>query len=222
MSDESWFLTRSLEDLEAERAAGDLDDRSYSELKAAYTARAAAPAGEAAPRRGPLPLLIALLVAFGVGAGLLVARSAGTRLPGDNISGSTPTSQNAKLDAQAQQQIQQGKVLDAIKSFDAALKVAPNDPVALAYKGWLIRLAGTQAQNPQLIDLGLASIRRAEQVDPGYPDAHFFAGETLLRDKKDPKGAITEFEQFLADNPPSAMVPEVQGELQSARAAAAP
>ncbi len=166
--------------------------------------------------------MIGCIVAFGVAAGALLAHSAGTRLPGDNISGSTPGSPAAKLDAQAQQQIQQGDLLDAIKNFDAALKIQPNDPEALAYKGWLIRLAGSQVHNTQLIAAGLASIRQAEQADPTYPDAHFFAGETLLRDQNDPKDAIVEFEEFLADNPPEAMVPEVQGELQSAQAMAAP
>jgi tetratricopeptide (TPR) repeat protein len=242
-SDEVAFLLTSLRDLEAERAAGDIDDLDYQTLKDGYTARAAAairsvsrPAVSASddsaesrtvavaarpPRRRIVPLVAAGIVAFGLAAGIFLSRSAGTRLPGDNISGSTPTSPAAKLDAEAQTQIQAGNILGAIKSYDAALADDPADAEALAYKGWLLRLAGSQSKNTDLVDTGLASIRKAEQVDPGYPDAHFFAGETLLRDKADPKGAIVEFQQFLADNPPPGMVAEVQLELQSAQAEAA-
>jgi tetratricopeptide (TPR) repeat protein len=236
--DERNFLLRSLTDLEAELAAGDIQDDDYRALVDRYTTRAAAvlreideqPIGEQpepAPRRRRwlAPAVIAVMAGFGIAAGLLLAHNSGTRLPGDNISGSTPTSMPisaaAKLNAQAQQQIQQSDILGAIKTYDAALKLEPDNAEALAYKGWLLRLAGAQAHDNQLIDGGLASIRRAEQVDPAYPDAHFFAGETLLRDKGDPVGAISEFQQFLADNPPQAMVAEVQLEMQSAQKALA-
>ena len=233
LADERDFLLDSLRDLDAERAAGDIDDHDYEELRDGYTARAAAvlraldaPASPPLPapsparggRRGRI-VIFGILAVCGVLAGVLLARNAGTRLPGDNISGSTPTSPTAKLDAQAQQLIQKSDILGAIKSFDAALKIDPNDAQALAYKGWLLRLAGTQAHDTQLIDAGLTSIRKAEAANPSYPDAHFFAGETLLRDKNDPQGAIVEFQQFLADNPPAGMATEVRLEMQSAQAA---
>ncbi|MHB8664284.1 MAG: tetratricopeptide repeat protein [Acidimicrobiales bacterium] len=225
------FLLGSLRDLDAERAAGDIEERDYEELRDGYTARAAAVLREMqAPvaadrvrptgRRGRV-IIAAAIAATGIAAGVLLARNAGTRLPGDNISGSTPASPVAQLDAQAQQQLQQSNLLGAIKTFDAALKIDPRDLQALAYKGWLLRLAGSQAHDTHLVDAGLASIRKAEAIDPNYPDAHFFAGETLLRDKGDPKGAIVEFESYLASNPPQAMIAEVRLELQSAQAAAA-
>ena len=44
------------------------------------------------------------------------------------------------------------------------------------------------------------------------------SGEILLRDKSDGPGAVAEFRLFLANNPPQAMVPEVQGELSAALA----
>jgi hypothetical protein len=220
---EQLFVRRSLADLDAERAAGDIDERDYEELRAAYTARALKPpvASPSSPRKNTRAAYVIFGAIAGVGilVGVLLAHNAGTRLPGDNVSGQTPTSPAAKLDAEAQQQIQKSDIVGAIKTFDAALRLDPKDAQALAYKGWLLRLAGSQAKNADLVDRGLASIRQAEAANPSYPDAHFFAGETLLRDKADPRGAIVEFEQFLADDPSSSLAAEVRLELQSAQAA---
>jgi len=168
-------------------------------------------------RRGTI-LIVAAVIVFAVVSGGLVMRSAGTRLPGDTVSGSTPTNPETKLLVQAQSQFQNQHLLDAIKTYDQVITMDPANAEALAYKGWLLRLAGAQGNDQALINAGLASIRKAEAAKPAYPDAHFFAGETLLRDKSDPSGAIAEFEQFLADNPPQAFVPLVQGELNAARA----
>jgi len=161
------------------------------------------------------------VAAFAVGAGFAVAGASGQRLPGETGSGATPDSKMQGELLQAVNYFQAGDVLDAIKTYDKVLATDPANAEALAYKGWLLRLTGVQASNTELIDDGLASILEAERVDPSYPDAHFFGGEIYLRDKDDPKDAITEFETYLADNPPVSMGPEVQGELQAAQAALA-
>jgi cytochrome c-type biogenesis protein CcmH/NrfG len=96
------FLLKSLDDLETERAAGNIDDASYSELHDDYTARAAAtiralrdgvdarPAPPAVPwrRRG---LVIAGIVAFAILAAVTLAAALGARLPGQTSSGNQPT-----------------------------------------------------------------------------------------------------------------------------------
>jgi cytochrome c-type biogenesis protein CcmH/NrfG len=107
LEDERDFLLRSLDDLESERAAGNIDDGTYEQLHADYTARAAAvlrslnDAGEAvdvpAParaKRAPVSrqkrlltigvLAIFLLVSLGVLVASLHGRSAGGELTGDN------------------------------------------------------------------------------------------------------------------------------------------
>jgi len=61
----------------------------------------------------------------------------------------------------------------------------------------------------------MASIQQAERVDPSYPDPHFFGGMIDLQDRKDPSDAVTEFETYLADHPPSDMLPEVQGDADN-------
>ena len=270
LEEERNFLLASLEDLEAERDAGDVDEHDYTVLRDQYTARAAAvlraldqqvlrgagasvgprlggdggpgvsgPGGGGGPgassgvggvrgrpsgaagrsrwARGTVAIVAAFAI-FAALAGTLVMHTAGQRLPGDNVSGSTPTSPVAKLLAQAQTQFQSQHLLDAVRTYDQVIALDPRNPEALAYKGWLLRLAGHQGNDQLLVDRGLTSIQAAEAAQPAYPDAHFFAGETLLRDKNDAAGAIKEFEQFLADNPPPDYAPLVQGELTAARA----
>ncbi|GAC1315440.1 MAG: hypothetical protein NVSMB12_11000 [Acidimicrobiales bacterium] len=248
LEEERDFLLRSLDDLEAEHDAGDVDEHDYVVLRDSYTARAAAvlrvldertvttatgrsrPTGTApspaapgdhggrARRTRQTIAIVAVFAIFAAVAGTLVMHTAGQRLPGDNVSGSTPTSPVAKLLAQAQTQFQAQHLLDAVRTYDQVIALDPRNPEALAYKGWLLRLAGHQGNDQLLVDRGLTSIRAAEAAQPAYPDAHFFAGETLLRDKNDAAGAIAEFEHFLADNPPPEYAPLVQAELTSARA----
>jgi len=167
--------------------------------------------------------IVAGVVVFAAVAGALVMVSAGQRLPGDNPTGATPTSPSAKLLAQAQDDIQKSDYLGAVKTYDQVLKLDPQNAEALAYEGWLLRLIGSSASPPngQLIDRGLGMLHQAVAAKPSYADPHFFLGLTLLQDKNDPAGAIREFQQFLAANPPPSMVPAVQGELQVAQNALA-
>ncbi len=95
------FLLKSLDDLETERAAGNIDDATYTELHDDYTARAAAairalrdgidarPTPPAVPwrRRG---LVVAGIVAFAVLAAVSLAAALGARLPGQTSSGNAP------------------------------------------------------------------------------------------------------------------------------------
>lgn len=237
------FLLRSLEDLERERAAGDLAEVDYAALKEDYTARAAAalraldaaagaapgiagataPAGPHGRRRRWRPVLVAAtLLAFATGAGALVARSAGDRTPGTAASGAiTPTGPSAGIAddlARAREQFGGGKTLEAIKTYDSVLERDPGQPEALAYRGWLLRLAGRAAGNTALVDKGMEYIERAVAADPSYPDARFFRGFILYQDRGDPAAAIPELRAFLASSPPKEMVPVVEDLLRRALA----
>ena len=94
LEEERAFLLRSLDDLDREHDAGDLDEHDYVELRDGYTARAAAvlrelEAGRAArPARPPtrwgrVALIGGLVVLVAVGAGVAVAAFSGQRLPGE-------------------------------------------------------------------------------------------------------------------------------------------
>ena len=215
MNDEELFVERSLADLEAERAAGDLDERDYVALKAKYEARAARDAGamEAPPRRRVAWPVVAAILAVALIAGVLVARVSGQRLPGQASSGSIDAASTDQLSL-ARQYLADGKAVDALKIYDKILKANPKQVEALAYRGWLVRLAG-------LGDEGLAYIDRAIAADPAYPDAHFFKAMILWKDKHQPAAAVPEFQAVLADRPPADLVADVKTALQQAQAEAA-
>ena len=217
------FLLRSLDDLEVERAAGDIDEKDYLELRDAYTARAAEvmraidetgnviddedrPVRRRRMQRAVAAATLVVLVA--VGAGALVASMAGERTPGQQVSGSVAGTQ-AELLARARDFLGRGKALDAVKTYDAVLGKDPKNAEALAYRGWVLRLAG-------LSNKGLESIDQAIAADPSYPDAHFFRGMILKQDRKDPAGAVKELRIFLASNPTGDLVPMVQQVLDQA------
>lgn len=239
------FLLRSLEDLEREREAGDLDEADYLSLRESYTARAAtvlralenhgAPGSAGTPaeeadvhgagavstprRRWVRPALVTAGVgAVAVVAGVLMAGSAGERLPGDSSSGSLTATGPSTALQRARLLIGENKTLEAIKAYDEVLEEDPRQPEALAYRGWLLRLAGRSAGDRALMDSGLAFVDRAVAADPTYPDAHFFRGFILYQDRGDPAGAVAEFRAFLANDPPEAMVPVVQDVLRRALA----
>ncbi len=245
LEEEREFLLRSLEDLERERAAGDMSEQDYVALKDDYTARTASVlrtieaartrrpsdlAGSVEPRarsrrwRWPSSRAVLVwvgLVAFAVVAGALVARAVGERLPGQPTSGSIAATGSSDDLARARQLITQGNTLAAIQLYDQVLARDPAQVEALAYRGWLVRLVGREAGNPALVDKGLEFINRAVAVDPDYPDARFFRGLVRFQDKNDPAGAVDDFRAFLASNPPQDAAAMVEDVLRRAEAAAA-
>jgi tetratricopeptide (TPR) repeat protein len=220
-TDRQVFLARSLEDLEAEHDAGDLSDEDYAQLKSRYEDAQARLGSDSAPPAGAKshrgrkrggPLVVALIVLVAVGAGALVARTAGDRVANDSATGSIELGTNDKL-ARAQALVQQGKVLDAIKQYDAILRTDPKNVAALSERGWVVRGAG-------LVDDGLKYIDRAIAADPTYAQAHFFKAMILWKDKADAAGAVPEFRLFLANSSSPEDVTQVEALLRQAEAEA--
>ena len=165
LTDQRDFLLRSLEDLERERAAGDVDEHDYATLKDDYTARAAAvlramesggasePAPAASsdgrPRRRRLAVGAGVVV-FAVLAGVLVAQSAGRRDAGQSVTGDVRQSVTQRLNA-AGQRGSQG-------DYAGALAI---------YRGWMLVRAGKAAD-------GLTQLLSAATAHPDYPDVHAF------------------------------------------------
>jgi len=135
---------------------------------------------------------VGVLALVGV-AGWALASTAGTRQPGQNITGSVPGGAGpveAGL-AQARQLVDQGRALDAVKAYDTVLGLDPRQPEALAYKGFLLYRAG-------LADRALEQEDMAVAADPSYPDAHFFRAEILCTVRHDGAAAVGEYRAFLA------------------------
>ena len=126
------FLLRSLDDLEAERAAGAIDDESYEALHDDYTARAAATIRalrDGVDARPPAPavpwrrraVVIAAIVAFAVGSGVALAAALGARLPGQTSSGNAA----ATTSTSGQSSFEKRR-----KELEAAVASNPNDVAA--------------------------------------------------------------------------------------------
>lgn len=189
---EQEYLLRSLDDLDAELAAGDLTQSAYDELRSAYTARVAgitrrlAGLDDISPdpptRAGRRRLLwIGGVLGFGVLAGLFLALSAGERGVGDQLTGSIEESPRQQVFRCQQLGQDPSRLLESFECFDDVLARDPDNAEALTYRGWYGVLASGSAQQAGETDLAaelLASaglfLDRAIEADPTYPDARAF------------------------------------------------
>ena len=100
------------------------------------------------------------------------------------------------------------------------LVIDPQNPEAIAYGGWLLRIVAQSADGPtrnELIKRAKDRLDNAIAVAPAYPDARAFRGVLLLRDLGDPAAANKDFEALDALDPP----PFVKQLVASARQEAA-
>lgn len=217
---------RALEDLEAEYEAGDLDEADYLNLRDDYTVRVAdamrklegaavptAPEARSRVRRlGPLALGIALV--FAVGAGWLLARSAGERGINDGLTGEIAS--NRQRVFECQEIGVDGRIVESLQCFDEVLIDDPDNVEALTYRGWYVILTTSSAQATgqddeagELLEVGRSYLDRAVEVDPGYPDARAF--RSVLFDRLgDQQAACAEVDALLALDPPSFFVDQTR------------
>jgi tetratricopeptide (TPR) repeat protein len=180
------FLLRSIEDLEAEHAAGDLGDADLETLRGEYTARAARVirslgAGEVletdqgATRKKPLRRFatIALVGIFAVGAGFFVANAAGSRTADEVGTGDIRRS-SRQLILDASDLAAAGNYDEAIDVYGEAIDLLPTDPEAWTYRGWLRFQQGE-------VDAAVADLDEAVLAGPNYPDAWVFRAIVALR-----------------------------------------
>jgi tetratricopeptide (TPR) repeat protein len=219
------FLLRSLEDLEREHDAGDVDDHDYASLKDDYTARAARSiraieahharvAAARPPRSWPRTMAaIAGVVAFAVVAGVVVAHFAGRREASDALTGDIRESTRTQLD-NARIALQQGRYDDAIEIYDAVLADQPDNVEAMAYKG------RAQIGNGDMD--GVLTLIDAAEADPDYPDTHYFlAGAFAIARRYD--SALQELDRFDALDPPpdlASAADDLRSQIEALQAAA--
>jgi hypothetical protein len=231
LEEERDFLLQSLEDLEREYNAGDVDPVDYEALKDDYTARAAATLralerGQTAaaattartggrarrPRSHTIALVMAVAV-VAVGLGVFVARSSGTRDPGATVSGDIRQAIRDQL-LDAQQLYAQGRLLDSIKQYDAVLRQQPANPEALTYKGWLLYLTSTSAKNDDdrqvLVTRAFDLLNQAVTAQSDYPDAHIFRAVIFNRMAR-PADALDDLAKLEPGDIPADMVGVVDG-----------
>lgn len=282
-------LFRSLDDLDRELAAGDIDQHDYETLRADYTARAAASIRDAnglqfepldrngqllaspgksvtdssaagdreqhsighqsgeggrpqgvqggtsqasrnsrssqtvRAKRSPARRAGVALGVLGVavGCGVAVARFAGERVGDQGLTGTvrqaaSPQQQKAQALMQVGRDNLGSDPVKSLQAFDAALKIDPKLPEAMAYSGWVLRLASLSAEGKDAEELLSGALRRINEAiltDPAYPDSYAFKGVIALREQDDPKTALAAFKKLDGLQTP----PFVQQLVDSAR-----
>jgi hypothetical protein len=212
LEDERRFLLVSLKDLEREHEAGDVDDDDYQTLKDGYTARAAAvlraiEQGRRAlpprrpPRWGRIAAVTAAVAALAIGAGLLVARFAGQRLPGQTISGGVAEDTNSQL-AQARALLGTDP-LRSLELYRAVKEVDPDNVEATTYSGWLLAIQAARLGNPDLVVQAEGLLDDAIGLDPQRPDAHCFKAIVRFRFLDDAVTARQALDRCMALDPPA-------------------
>jgi cytochrome c-type biogenesis protein CcmH len=167
LEDERTFLLRSLDDLEAERAAGNIDDDTYRMLHDDYTARASAvirsldtgvdvtPAEPPPPSRAMRIATVAGSVVFAVVAALLLAHAVGQRRPGQTPTGNSQTAKTATTDPGT--------------ALAAAVRTQPNSYSArIEYARYLLTKNDVQH--------AIMQYDTAARIDPKQPEALAYGG----------------------------------------------
>jgi tetratricopeptide (TPR) repeat protein len=256
LDDERSFLLDSLEDLERERAAGDLSEADYVTLRDRYTRRAAdvlralddddgtglertegrhsgaepesrpeltPPVVTSRPRPRSRPrrrerrrrrtlFVMGLLVLLAAVAVTVVVTQSGTRLPGETETGSVSLSRAAQLRrtlAQAETLEAQGNAPGAVRLYNQVLAQDPAQPDALAQLGWLEFQAGAASRDTTVLSKAQQLEQEAQRAEPSAYSPHLYLGSMLLAEGDD-TGAVGQYRQFLADDPPQVEVRAAQ------------
>jgi tetratricopeptide (TPR) repeat protein len=258
LEEERDFLLRSLDDLEAERTAGNIDDETYQTLHQDYTARAAAvirslrddvePELPQAPRpsRTRKVVTFVLVATFAGVTAFGLSQALGTRGEGDTITGNTEGDDDATAAAletlrvaaednpdDFDARIAYARALlgsdlaDALRQFDAAAQIDPNQPEPPTYIGWINALAAREleagADRDALLARAQDFLGLAIDLDPEYQDAYVYRALVTMNLLNDPAGAIPDFQQFLriapTDHPMRELVTSALAEATSATGA---
>jgi tetratricopeptide (TPR) repeat protein len=234
LEEERDFLLRSLDDLEAERAAGELDEDDYRSLRDGYTARAAevlrsldedrealeAAVGTSPPPRWRRPVALLLVAALAVGSGLAVAAMAGSREAGETVTGGGgPTAARSRLAEAAS--VAREDPARALDLYDAVIGDDAANVEAWAERGLLLASLSVGLERPALLDEARRSVDRALELDPDEPRSRFYLGLVELFTGDRPAAADA-FESALAADPPPTLRQAIEARLEELRAPPAP
>ena len=226
-------LLRSLEDLEIEHQAGDIERVDYEVLRQSYIARTSTLLDEIArlesqgglnlgsrpffarvrrllgTRRSRRVLVVSVFLWVVAGVTVAALHFAGVRLPGQSATGSISLSEALVV----QQQLTQasdlagtGQIAEAILLYERVLATVPHQREALTYQGWLIRLSGLRAGRKNVVARGDQEIALAAGVAPGYADARGLDAIALAPDRHDIPGALVQLDALVRDRPSKALI----------------
>lgn len=203
LEEERDFLLRSLDDLERERAAGDIDVDDYGVLRDEYTARTAevlraiddgrvavSGARPAMSSRARL-LTVGAVVLVAVLAGALVMQASGRRGSG-GLTGLDVAAASSRVD-DCQALEGEGDADAALGCYSEILESLPGNVGALTFRGWLqVREFDT--------DDGLADLDAAIQLAPEATAAYVFRASGRAR-AGDAPGAVADLAAFYENDP---------------------
>ncbi len=176
----------------------------------------ARPAARSGPRRW---LLRGAAASFAAALIVAVSLFASNRLPGQTATGTVSATQSQQL-AQTLDEAatleNQGQVGRAAQLYQSVLTDHPGNEVALAQLGWLEYQTGRSGNSASLMDDGEAKLERAAGLDPGDYAASLYLGTVLLQRDTNPAGAVGQFQRFLADDPPAALVQQAAPVMRQA------
>ena len=202
LSEERDHLLESLDDLDAEHGAGDLDDLDYQTLRDDYTARAAqlsrAIGGarvkrtkRSSPVSQKLVWFAGVIALAGFASWAMIAFS-GARGSGETASGQIRQS-TVTLLADAAEAFSTGDVDRSIDLYGEVLDLQPTNVEARTYRGWIRYQQGET-------DLATSDFDEAISIDPEYGDVRVFRAIVAL-DSEDFEAASEEIAAFDASNP---------------------
>jgi cytochrome c-type biogenesis protein CcmH len=169
------------------------------------------------PRRSGW-FLAGAVVAFGAAVVLAAVVFAGNRLPGQPETGGVSLNQSQQVDetlAQAAVYENQGQLAKAAGLYQSVVTAHPDNEQALAQLGWLEVESGEQAGDTALVGEGQTKLTRAVALAPTDPAARLYLGTILLQDGN-ATGAVAQYRDFLADDPPSTLVHEAASDISQA------
>jgi len=150
---------------------------------------------------------------------LAVILFSSSRLPGQTATGSialNSAQQTERTLDQAATLENEGQVGEAAQLYQSVLTAHPKNVVALAQMGWLEYQTGTQGASVSLLADARSLLERAVALGPGDYAAHLYLGTVLLDEDDNAAGAVDQYRDFLADDPPHTVVAEAAAELRVA------
>ena len=164
-------------------------------------------------------LLGGAVVAFAAALIMAVTLFASDRQPGQSITGTFAQTEAQQIEeslAQAATDENQGQAGRAAQLYQSVLDKHPDNEVALAQLGWLEYQTGQQGDSASLIGDARAKLLRSVTLDPRDYAARLYLGTLLLQRDGNAAGAVAQYQQFLADSPPAALVAQAAAEIRDA------
>lgn len=220
LRDEITLREASIADARRELAAGDLAPLLAAsiesrELLALAKARATlellehSRSPQQRKRRRRRWLLVVALLCFFVAAVIFLVHSIGVRQPGNTITGSptlTTSQRITQLLNNAEVDIANGNVNDALDAYTEVLVLEPKNVSALTQRGWLVFSAGSSDVSPALVTQGVKDLREAIAYAPRDPAPRLYYAIVADSTKGNTALAKKEFRIFLALKPSTAQL----------------